>query len=172
MSQNKIDRLLLDLKARQDAGEHMPCPRCGLDTMQYPPVRNALSRLADVYVCPVCGTDEAKLAYMRAPGSLYKWVAFQPVRPESDYKERSGEEVWNLIQEQSAEKMLGLYKAYVGKELESSEVRFRAFESIPGLNQIWTEPFMMRFDCKEGNLMVQFRETEESTTMTGALVSE
>ena len=29
----QYDQLLLDLKARQQAGEHMPCPRCGKDTM-------------------------------------------------------------------------------------------------------------------------------------------
>ena len=28
-----IAEQLLDLKARQQAGEHMPCPRCGKDTM-------------------------------------------------------------------------------------------------------------------------------------------
>ena len=32
MSKN-IQEALLDLKARQEAGEKMPCPRCGRDTM-------------------------------------------------------------------------------------------------------------------------------------------
>ena len=31
---DRIRKALGDLKARQDAGEHMPCPRCGRDTMK------------------------------------------------------------------------------------------------------------------------------------------
>ena len=46
---------LLDLKARQEAGVHMMCPRCGMDTMKEPIHTNALSRSADVYVCDACG---------------------------------------------------------------------------------------------------------------------
>ena len=32
----RMERKLLDLKARQQAGEHMPCPRCGKDRMKEP----------------------------------------------------------------------------------------------------------------------------------------
>jgi len=31
---DRIRKALGDLKARQDADEHMPCPRCGRDTMK------------------------------------------------------------------------------------------------------------------------------------------
>ena len=60
----QYDQLLLDLKARQQAGEHMPCPRCGKDTMKPELHTNALSRHADLYVCDQCGTAEAMLAFM------------------------------------------------------------------------------------------------------------
>lgn len=30
----RMQRILADLKARQEAGEHMACPRCGCDTMK------------------------------------------------------------------------------------------------------------------------------------------
>lgn len=43
----------------QEAGLHLPCPRCGCDSMYPKPSRNALSRYADVYICSMCGTDEA-----------------------------------------------------------------------------------------------------------------
>ena len=46
---------LTDLKARQKAGEHMPCPRCGRDAMKTGDYIGALSRQADVYVCDSCG---------------------------------------------------------------------------------------------------------------------
>ena len=31
MMSTPMEKILLDLKARQQAGEHMPCPRCGKD---------------------------------------------------------------------------------------------------------------------------------------------
>ena len=60
-----MERKLLDLKARQQAGKHMVCPRCGEDRMKEPIHTNALSRVADVYVCYACGTAEALLAFMK-----------------------------------------------------------------------------------------------------------
>ena len=36
-----------------------PCPRCGQWTMDRDPVRNALSRRAQIYICDQCGTEEA-----------------------------------------------------------------------------------------------------------------
>ena len=44
----RAERRLLDLKARQEAGEHMMCPRCGRDAMKAPVHTNALSRTADM----------------------------------------------------------------------------------------------------------------------------
>ena len=53
---------LADLKARQTSGEHMVCPRCGLDRMKPELYTNALSREAgeaEIMVCDQCGTEEA-----------------------------------------------------------------------------------------------------------------
>jgi len=36
-----------------------PCPRCGRHRMASNPIRNALSRYANVQICDDCGTDEA-----------------------------------------------------------------------------------------------------------------
>lgn len=36
-----------------------PCPRCGQWTMNSDPIRNALSRRAQIYICDQCGTEEA-----------------------------------------------------------------------------------------------------------------
>lgn len=35
------------------------CPRCGKRTMTSPVFTNALSRIANVYVCSICGNLEA-----------------------------------------------------------------------------------------------------------------
>lgn len=40
-----------------------PCPRCGRWTMNSDPVRNALSRRAEIYICDSCGTEEAMEDY-------------------------------------------------------------------------------------------------------------
>ena len=56
MTEKMIARLA-DLRARQHAGEHMRCPRCGQDTMKPDLKTNALSRhVEDVYICDSCGT--------------------------------------------------------------------------------------------------------------------
>ena len=43
----RSQRILDDLKARQQAGEYMACPRCGMDVMKTPVHTNALSRAAE-----------------------------------------------------------------------------------------------------------------------------
>ena len=66
---------LLDLKARQESGQYMPCPRCGRDTMKESLITNALSRHADIYICDACGMEEAILDYMHAPLPVEAWAA-------------------------------------------------------------------------------------------------
>ena len=51
--------LIESLMPMQEQKMHFPCPRCGRDNMDENPVRNALSRYANVYICDECGTDEA-----------------------------------------------------------------------------------------------------------------
>lgn len=48
------------------------CPRCGR-WMELPIPRNALSRVADVYICPDCGMDEALRALGRIPLPVEEW---------------------------------------------------------------------------------------------------
>ena len=69
-----VDLILADLRARQYAGEHLPCPRCGRDTMKEPVATNALSRHADIYVCDACGMAEALLCALGAPLQLSQWA--------------------------------------------------------------------------------------------------
>ena len=62
------------LKPLQDAGLRFPCPRCGYDRMHTEkPVRNALSRYATVYVCEVCGMDEAMRDMVGEKLPLTEW---------------------------------------------------------------------------------------------------
>lgn len=60
----RVTKSIGDLKARQYAGEHMPCPRCGRETMKANIHTNALSRHADIYICDTCGTEEDLLKFI------------------------------------------------------------------------------------------------------------
>lgn len=61
--------LIESLKEIQESGFifEFPCPRCGHTKMCAPPVRNAISRYADVYICSDCGMDEAMMDFAGMP---------------------------------------------------------------------------------------------------------
>ena len=90
---DKIQKRRLNLKAEQDADTPMHCPRCGANNMKQPLSTNALSRIADVYICDSCGTAEGLLAMMRHSYPLHRWHVFQPQKPESDFKARPTKDV-------------------------------------------------------------------------------
>ena len=75
---DRMRRAILDLKEKQEKGLYTLCPRCGRDTMKPDLYTNALSRQADLMCCDSCGSEEAILAFMNKPYSLYQWAAFQP----------------------------------------------------------------------------------------------
>jgi predicted RNA-binding Zn-ribbon protein involved in translation (DUF1610 family) len=58
---------------------HFPCPRCGHYRMDADPIRNALSRRADVQVCDQCGVEEAleDLSGARMPLTMWN-IAQEP----------------------------------------------------------------------------------------------
>lgn len=165
-----IEKRLADLKARQENGTYTLCPRCGLPSMKPKLYTNALSRMADIMVCDTCGVDEAKLAFMGSPGTIYQWAALQPVKPDGDFKEITAERVWKHICDEQAVTITKLYHLFADGKETAEEIRFEAFESCPGLTQIWTEPYHMRYACRDGTLMVQFKETETGLEMTASLV--
>ena len=49
---------MIERFARKQCEGDYPCPRCGRRVMDEKPIRNALSRRADVYVCDACGILE------------------------------------------------------------------------------------------------------------------
>ena len=169
---NRIEKRLADLKARQESGKYTLCPRCGRNTMKPDLYTNALSRSADIMVCDTCGVDEAKLAFMGTPTPLYQWAALQPVKPAGDFKAVTAEEAWNQICKEQAVTITKLYHRFADGGEDANEIRFDAFESCPGLTQIWTEPYHMRYACKDGTLLIQFKDTDTGLEMTASLVDE
>lgn len=155
----RISERLADLKAAQEKGTYTCCPRCGQDTMKPDLYTNALSRIADIMVCDTCGVDEAKLAFMNVKSTLYSWAAFQPNRIPADFKDRPGEDVWKEISVSYPSILFRLFERALNGEPQE-EIRLDAFESVPGLTQIWTQPFYLKFQVADGMLVLRFKKHE------------
>lgn len=164
-----IDKKLANLKAAQERGSYTLCPRCGRDTMKHQLYTNALSRVADIMVCDECGVDEAKLAFMNVPTSLYHWAGLQPDRPASDFKAMPGEEVWQILSTQHAPVLFRPFERHLNGD-DDEEIRLAAFESCPGLSQIWTQPFQMKFEVADGTLVLRFKKTDSGNEVCADLL--
>lgn len=69
-------KILKDLGVMQHQGHAagLPCPRCGKQTMSSIMSHNALSRHIDVYICDLCGIEEALSESFNQPTlPLNKW---------------------------------------------------------------------------------------------------
>lgn len=157
-----LNTRLLDLKARQDAGEHMPCPRCGRNTMKPELHTNALSRHADVYVCDSCGTNEALLVVMKNPLPLNRWAFAAPKRPQSDLKTLSYNDAVLQIQSEQIPFLINLFSEWVRNGRGDFEAyRLQALENCAGLSEIWEQPPQAEFPTREGRILIRFKLHED-----------
>ena len=165
----RMKKALADLKADQEKGNCTLCPRCGRDTMDPVLHRNAQSRQADIEICSSCGAEEAILSFMNKPFSLYQWAALKPKKPASDFKTRPGKEVWRIICDQQAVTISTLYRRFRNGEAPE-EIRFLAQEQCPGLIDLWTEPYHMKYECSDGPLTITFSmDADDSLSMEASL---
>lgn len=155
----KMKTRLGDLKARQQNGEHMHCPRCGADTMKGPVHTNALSRLTDIYICDACGSAEAMLAFMNQEYPLTSWAAFQPERPASDFRDLPAGDVLMRVTHQ-IDALTDICTKCVNDPEHTAEYRLEAFESCLGLTELWPEPFLAKYDAVDGAVLVRFKTDE------------
>lgn len=151
-----LKAMLVDLKARQDSGEHMPCPRCGKDTMKPELHTNALSRHADVYVCDSCGTCEALLDFMNNPLPLERWACFEVRRPESDFEALGIAEAMAQLQKNQIPWLCKLYRRWLDKPVDFEVFRREAYENCRGLKELWHEPFRAVFETSTHLIHVRF----------------
>lgn len=169
----RIERALADLRARQHAGEWMPCPRCGRDTMKSNLHTNALSRhAAGIYVCDECGTAEAMLDFMNNPLPTEMWALFQVPRPESDLKVLPGRDVWERIGMEHGPILIDLFKRWTQEKPGASftPYRWEAFKKCPGLTEIWEQPFQAKYDVADGELILRLRHTDEGVEIAADLL--
>lgn len=64
---------LIERFAKKQRDGFLLCPRCGFQRMDADPIRNALSRRADVQICDRCGIDEAMEDFLGSPRPLTSW---------------------------------------------------------------------------------------------------
>lgn len=165
----RMERKLLDLKARQQAGEHMPCPRCGMDTMKEPVHTNALSRTdSELYVCDACGTAEAMLAFMKQELPLSQWAAFQPCRPPADFEARPATEVLPEVTGTQLAELTRIYERCKDDPENAPWYRLEAFECCPGLTQLWTQPFQANYRAADGTVAIRFRSDADGRIQVAA----
>lgn len=159
MKKAEMNRLLLGLKAKQDNGEKMPCPRCGRNELRVPLTHNALSRYADLYICSECGMTEAGLAMMNNPLPIEQWAVFQDTAHALDFKALSMQEAVVRILSSQMEELFRLHKAWVLREEGQSfdDLRTQALTACPGLVDLWENPFCAVYLARDGQVLVRFR---------------
>ena len=152
----EMQERLLDLKARQLAGEQMLCPRCGKSNLKEHITTNALSRHADIYVCDDCGTTEALLIMMKNPLPLEDWSCFSQDTP--DLQAPSAENYIDTVLEKHTT-YIERWQDEKGYE-DFREYRKAAKEHCPGLTELWDQPFQAVYMCRDGSrIIVRFKQT-------------
>ncbi len=168
-----IQKVLLDLRIRQEAGEHMPCPRCGLDTMKPVLTTNALSRHADgLYLCDDCGTSEAMLDFMQNPLPIECWACFRDDTPAADFTTVPGEEALKTIQAEHFPRLIRIFRKWKEGGTDFPSLRSEAIRNCPGLTQIWERPFQALYQAADGEIVVRFREKGDKVEVAADLLKK
>mgnify|MGYP001272991110 CR=1 FL=1 len=168
----KQEQVLLDLRVRQMAGEHMLCPRCGQDSMNRKIHRNALSRQVGLYVCDDCGTTEAVLEMMQSPMPLEFWACFKAERSKSDFEALPGAVVMEHLQKEQVPRLRRIFEEWqaVRDKVDFNVYRVKAYTECAGLTSLWSHPFQAVYDVADGKVLVRFRATESGTEVALDLI--
>ena len=165
----EMKKALLDLRARQEAGEHMPCPRCGRDTMKPNLYTNALSRHTEgIYVCDECGTSEAMLDFMNNPLPTEDWAILTPQEHSVDFKDILGEEAWERIQKEQVQMLAELFRGWLKGDGDRDFKAYRreAMKRCPGLTFLFDKPFSAVYKVAEGDLILRFKDTDDGVKIS------
>ncbi len=154
-----MNQKLLDLKAQQTVGELIYCPRCGRESMDPVLLRNALSRYADLHICPDCGTAEAMLDMMNNPMPLHEWATFKNRHAVYDLKALSMAEVIGRVVNKHIPILSRIHTDWIGQRHGSDFTPFyqQAMNACPGLLDLRASPFCAVYQAKDGQVLVRFR---------------
>ena len=100
---------------------------------------------------------------MSNPLPMHEWACFRPQQPTSEFKTLSAEAIWERVQDTQIPFLMSLYERWREEhEYEDfSDYRVAAFESCPGLTQLWEHPFRAEYAAVNGKLVLRFRLTDE-----------
>ena len=65
-----------------------------------------------------------------------------------------------------------IYKLCEAYPENRDEYRAEAYETCPGLTELWTEPFTARYDSKDSPVMLRFRMTDSGDVQVAANILE
>ena len=98
---------------------------------------------------------------MKQESPLSQWAAFQPRRPEGDFKAMpAGEAVMEIVRTQT-DALARLYRLCRDDPENGEWYRLEAFESCPGLTELWPEPFQAKYMAADGAVLVRFKTDAE-----------
>lgn len=166
---NQIEQALLHLRARQGSGEHMPCPRCGRDTMLTEMTANPMSRQADgVRICTECSANENALLFMNSPLPIEEWEVFNDRSHRDEFKDTPGEQVWGQIQKEQTRILEELYVRWLSEKAGADFKPYRkeALRRCPGLSFMMERPFSTVYKVAEGELVLRFKSTPKGVKIS------
>ena len=86
ITEQRLANGIIRVYAERQATEHLPCPRCGNDSMSDVVTRNAVSRTtensgAKIFVCDECGMREALEVFDGKTLTLMSWWVIEELFP-------------------------------------------------------------------------------------------
>ena len=92
-----------------------------------------------------------------------EWACFHPTPLPSDFTTLSAEAIWERVKDTQVPFLMNLYERWQEEhEYEDfNDYRDAAFESCPGLMQLWEHPFRAEYAAANGKLVLRFRLTNE-----------
>ena len=112
------------------------------------------------------------LAFMKQDYPLHLWAAFQPVRPPADFKARPVSQVMERVLCMQSDALLRLYRLCRDDPDNAEWYRLEAFESCPGLTELWPQPFQVKYQAADGAVLIRFKTAPDGGVHMAADVTD
>lgn len=155
-----MKKILDDLRARQLAGEHMPCPRCGYNNMREDLGTHTKSRHADAYICDDCVESEVGLERMNVPIGVWAvdWACFKYGIQQGEQMDQTIKEIQERLEGGEVEHLLDfVWAARNQDEADRYWAQLETMRKCPGVSWVGGEPGSACFAASDGEVIVHFR---------------
>ena len=128
--------------------------------------------MENIYICDECGTAEALLDFMNQKLPVSLWAVCKPLRIPSGFGSMTAEDVRDTVVREQIPTLARIYRQCLDDPDNAEDFRAEAFETCPGLTELWLQPFTVRYDSHDAPVMIRFRlgvdgETEFSADIVG-----